>query len=84
MSLHSYSQMWLIPWSYTKSKVKDYEDLMYLAEKAVHALQKVHGTKYEVGSSPVLLYPTSGNTGILNYYLLMKLVDDTNFSLKIL
>lgn len=60
LTLHSYSQMWLIPWGYTKYRVRDYDDLMFMGRKAVDALQKVHGTKYEVGTSPSLLYPTSG------------------------
>ncbi|KAL1117688.1 hypothetical protein AAG570_004003 [Ranatra chinensis] len=62
ITLHSYSQMWLIPWGFTKQKVADYEDLLYLGKKAIESLSKVHGTKYTIGTSPALLYPTSGSS----------------------
>ncbi|KAK9507608.1 hypothetical protein O3M35_007428 [Rhynocoris fuscipes] len=62
ITLHSYSQMLLVPWGYTRQTIKDYDELMYVARKAAEALQKVHGTEYTVGTSPNLLYPTSGSS----------------------
>lgn len=64
LTLHSYSQMWLLPWGYTKQVAKDHDDMMYLGRRAVEALQKVHGTNYKIGSSPQLLYPTSGKPNL--------------------
>ncbi|KAG8250451.1 hypothetical protein J6590_101274 [Homalodisca vitripennis] len=61
ITLHSYSQMWLVPWGYTRSRVKDYDDLVYVGRKAIEALKKVHGTEYDIGTSTSLLYPTSGS-----------------------
>ncbi|RZF49063.1 hypothetical protein LSTR_LSTR008349 [Laodelphax striatellus] len=61
LTLHAYSQMWLIPWSYTKSKAKDYDDLMFLGKRAINALQKIYGTEFHLGSSPSLLYPIAGS-----------------------
>ncbi|XP_076388900.1 carboxypeptidase A2 isoform X2 [Megachile rotundata] len=60
LTLHSYSQMWLVPWGYTHSKPSDYSELMGAARKAVGAISKVHGTNYQLGPSADLLYPTSG------------------------
>uniref|UniRef100_A0A0A9XQJ7 Carboxypeptidase B n=2 Tax=Lygus hesperus TaxID=30085 RepID=A0A0A9XQJ7_LYGHE len=62
LSLHSYSQMLLLPWGYTKQSPKDYDDLMYVGRKAVEALQRLYGTPYKIGTSPSLLYPTSGSS----------------------
>uniref|UniRef100_A0A8D9B7K8 Carboxypeptidase O n=1 Tax=Cacopsylla melanoneura TaxID=428564 RepID=A0A8D9B7K8_9HEMI len=55
--------MWLIPWSYTKTKVEDYEDLMFMGRKAIEALKKVNGIHYDIGSSTSLLYATAGKLG---------------------
>lgn len=60
LTLHSYSQMWLIPWSHTKKLADDYDDMMYLARQATEAIQKVHGSQYQLGTTPSLLYTTSG------------------------
>ncbi|XP_015609902.1 carboxypeptidase B [Cephus cinctus] len=62
LTLHSYSQMWLVPWGYTKSRPSDFSELANVARKAVNAIAKVHGTRYQVGASPDLLYPTSGGS----------------------
>jgi murein tripeptide amidase MpaA len=60
LTMHAYSQMWLIPWGYTNKKTGDYDDLLSMGRKAVDALNRVSGTQYRLGSSPSLLYPTSG------------------------
>ncbi|XP_033334246.2 carboxypeptidase B [Megalopta genalis] len=60
LTLHSYSQMWLVPWGYTYSKPSDYLELANAAKKAINAISKVHGTDYQLGPSSDLLYPTSG------------------------
>ncbi|XP_043283994.1 carboxypeptidase B-like [Venturia canescens] len=60
LTLHSYSQMWLVPWGHTRSRPDDYSELSSVAKKAAKAMGKVHGTSYKVGPSAELLYPTSG------------------------
>ncbi|XP_043514779.1 carboxypeptidase A2-like isoform X2 [Frieseomelitta varia] len=60
LTLHSYSQMWLVPWGYTYTKPLDYSELASVAKKAIGAVTKIHGTNYQVGPSADLLYPTSG------------------------
>ena len=60
LTMHAYSQMWLVPWGYTSKRAGDYEDLMSMGRKAVEALHRVSGTQYKVGPATSLLYPTSG------------------------
>ncbi|XP_034947401.1 carboxypeptidase B-like [Chelonus insularis] len=60
LTLHSYNQMWLVPWGHTYEKPADYADLVSMAKKATKTISKVYGTKYKVGSSADLLYPTTG------------------------
>ncbi|XP_068082032.1 carboxypeptidase B-like [Anabrus simplex] len=62
LTLHSYSQMWLVPWGYKNEKPKDYYDMYVLAEKGVQALQSVRGTDYLLGTSPELIYAASGGS----------------------
>lgn len=62
--------MWLVPWSHTKKRADDYDDMMYMARQATEAIQKVHGSQYELGTSPSLLYATSGiRLIIINVYI---------------
>ncbi|XP_044020849.1 carboxypeptidase B-like isoform X1 [Aphidius gifuensis] len=60
LTLHSYNQMWLVPWGHTHTKPSDYSDLIRAAKKAAKSIHKVYGTSYKVGSSADLLYPTTG------------------------
>jgi len=52
--------MWLVPWGHTKKRADDYDDMMYLARQATEAILKQHGSQYALGTSPSLLYATSG------------------------
>jgi murein tripeptide amidase MpaA len=60
LTMHSYSQMWLVPWGYKGEKPKDYYDMYILAEKGVEALEAVRGTDYLLGTAADLLYTSSG------------------------
>jgi murein tripeptide amidase MpaA len=60
LTLHSYSQMWLVPWGYKNEKPKDYYDMYILAEKGVEALEAVRGIDYLLGTAAELLYTASG------------------------
>ncbi|XKL66650.1 hypothetical protein PGB90_010070 [Kerria lacca] len=62
LTLHSYSQMWLMPSNPTKSKSNDYDDLLYMGRKAVESLKKLHGTNYKLVAKHNIFYPTSGNS----------------------
>ena len=35
LDVHSYSQMWFIPWAYTKEKAKDYDELVSMDTETV-------------------------------------------------
>lgn len=63
LTLHSYSQMWLMPWSSTKERHNDYDDLLYMGRKAIESLRKTHGTNYNLVSKQTNSYPISGKIG---------------------
>ncbi|KAE9555329.1 hypothetical protein FO519_001488 [Halicephalobus sp. NKZ332] len=62
ITLHSYSQLWLIPYGHRKrSYPQDYSTaLRPLALRATKALNKLYGTKYAVGTGADLMYEASG------------------------
>uniref|UniRef100_A0A914RIQ9 Peptidase M14 carboxypeptidase A domain-containing protein n=1 Tax=Parascaris equorum TaxID=6256 RepID=A0A914RIQ9_PAREQ len=64
ITLHSYSQMWLIPYGHRrKSYPNDYSSaLKPLANRAMRALRTVHGTKYSIGTGADLMYEASGSS----------------------
>ncbi|XP_059822126.1 carboxypeptidase B2-like [Hypanus sabinus] len=72
ISIHSYSQMILFPYSYKRSRSKDHTELYYLTGKAASALMKLHGTRYTHGQSAELIYLTSGSSDDWAYDLGIK------------
>jgi len=63
LTFHSYSQMIFTPWGYDEeAEIDDKEDLMLVANNAKEALKSVHGTEYQAGSSPELLYAAAGGS----------------------
>jgi len=61
-SIHSYSQLILLPWGYTSSPPDDYDQMYELSMKGSDALTAVHGMYYEVGCIPCILYVASGSS----------------------
>jgi len=61
-SIHSYSQLVLLPWGFTNDLPDDYQELKTLADKGADALKAVHGKTYEVGCIPCMLYIASGSS----------------------
>lgn len=47
-SLHSYSQLWLLPWGWTNELPENYEQLEKVGKVGVEALAAVHGTQYVI------------------------------------
>ena len=47
-SIHSYSQLVLLPWGYTHTLPDDYQTMFELAQRGADALHNVHGKTYEV------------------------------------
>ncbi|XP_072519429.1 carboxypeptidase A1-like [Salminus brasiliensis] len=62
VSIHSYSQMLLYPYGYTRTPCKDQAELHRVAGKAINALQRPYGTSYRYGSVIEVIYQASGGT----------------------
>ncbi|XP_077014380.1 carboxypeptidase B2 [Tamandua tetradactyla] len=63
ISMHSYSQQILFPYSYNRSRSKDHEELSRVASEAVHAIEKTHRhIKYTHGSGSESLYLAPGGS----------------------
>ncbi|CEF64918.1 Peptidase M14, carboxypeptidase A domain and Proteinase inhibitor, carboxypeptidase propeptide domain and Proteinase inhibitor, propeptide domain-containing protein [Strongyloides ratti] len=64
ISLHSYSQLWLIPYAHRRrSYPQDYAtNLRPLALRATKAINNLHGTKYAVGTGADLMYEAAGGS----------------------
>ena len=61
-SIHSYSQLVLLPWGYTNTLPDDYNEMLEIALRGEAALEAVHGKTYDVGCIPCLLYIASGSS----------------------
>ncbi|MFH4973408.1 hypothetical protein AB6A40_000117 [Gnathostoma spinigerum] len=63
ITLHTYSQMWIHPYSHLKKTVpNDIRDLESVGKNAVNALEDVYGTRYRFGTGADILYPSSGGS----------------------
>lgn len=60
LSVHSYGQYIIYPWSYTTVLPDDAEELDSVARAAASAIYDVQGTNYTVGNSVELLYYAAG------------------------
>jgi len=61
-TLHSYSQLVLIPWGYTSDLAPGYDAMYDLAVKGNDALYETHRKYYEVGCIPCVLYTATGTS----------------------
>ncbi|XP_013407418.1 carboxypeptidase B-like [Lingula anatina] len=55
ISLHSYGNLWLTPWGYTRNLPGDYDELLRIANIAAAAILAVRGEEYLTGSAAGLL-----------------------------
>ncbi|KAM8973237.1 carboxypeptidase A1-like [Pelodytes ibericus] len=62
LTIHSYSQMLLFPYGYTKELAPDHDELNELAKEAVETLSSMHGTKYTYGTTIATIYQADGTT----------------------
>ncbi|CAL8263716.1 unnamed protein product [Merluccius merluccius] len=62
VSIHSYSQMLLYPYGYTRTPIRDEQELHNLAKKAITDLASLYGTRYRYGSIINTIYQASGGT----------------------
>ncbi|XP_041031842.1 carboxypeptidase B-like isoform X4 [Carcharodon carcharias] len=72
LTIHSYSQMCLFPYSYTYSLTPNYKELNTMASDAVKALSSLHGTQYEYGPAAIIIYPSAGGSDDWAYDLGIK------------
>jgi len=61
-TIHSYSQLVLLPWGNSYDDAPGIDKMTSLANKANEALFAVHGTVFDVGCIPCLLYIASGGS----------------------
>merc|ERR1712241_26802 len=61
-TLHSYSQLVLMPWGYTYDPAPGYDAMLDLGNRGNDALYAVHGKTYEVGCIPCVLYVATGTS----------------------
>jgi hypothetical protein len=62
ISIHSYSQLWLVPWGGYSYKPADYDELMRVGNLAAEAIQATNNLIFQVGTPPDLLYVASGGS----------------------
>ncbi|CAL1598209.1 unnamed protein product [Knipowitschia caucasica] len=62
LTIHSYGQLLLIPYGHPEVIAPNHDQLMEVGLAAAEAIEKVHGMKYKVGTSPTILYPNSGSS----------------------
>ncbi|XP_031556610.1 carboxypeptidase B-like [Actinia tenebrosa] len=68
LDIHSYSQLWMLPWGYKKQVTQDHVELAQVAKVAVQAIKTAgFNTEYQTGLSSNLLYRTSGSTKDFTY-----------------
>ncbi|XP_054575737.1 carboxypeptidase B2 [Eptesicus fuscus] len=61
ITMHSYSQMIVFPYSYNRSRSKDHEELSLLASEAAQAIENISkDTRYTYGSGSESLYLAPG------------------------
>merc|ERR1712080_37575 len=61
-TLHSYSQLVLMPWGYTEDHAPGYAAMLDLGYRGNEAIYAQHHKTYEVGCIPCVLYTASGTS----------------------
>ncbi|EDO46863.1 predicted protein [Nematostella vectensis] len=61
VDFHSYGQLWMSPWGFTKKFPPNYRRHARAMNAVVKAIKRVHGTEFTYGPSSIMIYPTSGD-----------------------
>ncbi|KAL1022065.1 hypothetical protein UPYG_G00021760 [Umbra pygmaea] len=61
-TIHSYSQMILVPYGHPNISAPNYNELMKVGLGAAKAIKDVHGIDYTVGTPSEILYPFTGSS----------------------
>ncbi|NXK61671.1 CBPB2 Carboxypeptidase, partial [Sylvietta virens] len=72
ITMHSYSQLVLFPYSYTMNKSKDHEELESLAQKAAKAIKRTTWKTYTPGAGAQTIYLAPGGSDDWAYDLGIK------------
>ncbi|XP_074421453.1 carboxypeptidase B2 [Larus michahellis] len=72
ITMHSYSQMVLFPYSYTRDKSKDHDELESLAQKAARAIKRTTKKIYRPGPGAKTIYLAPGGSDDWAYDLGIK------------
>ncbi|KAI1241860.1 Carboxypeptidase B2, partial [Lamprotornis superbus] len=72
ITMHSYSQLVLFPYSYTMNKSKDHEELESLAQKAAKAIKRTTWKTYIPGAGASTIYLAPGGSDDWAYDLGIK------------
>uniref|UniRef100_A0A1A8HZ37 Carboxypeptidase B n=2 Tax=Nothobranchius kuhntae TaxID=321403 RepID=A0A1A8HZ37_NOTKU len=72
LTIHSYSQLLLFPYSYKYGLAADHTELMTVAQGAASALQSLYGTRYTSGPGATTIYPAAGGSDDWAYDLGVK------------
>ncbi|KAI7792380.1 carboxypeptidase B isoform X1 [Triplophysa rosa] len=72
LTVHSYSQLLLFPYSYKYGLAADHSELLSVAQGATSALRSLYGTKYQYGPGAVTIYPAAGGSDDWAYDLGIK------------
>ncbi|XP_064008954.1 carboxypeptidase B [Pogoniulus pusillus] len=62
LTIHSYSQLLLFPYSYTYKLPSDYQELNTIARAASEQLRSLHNTKYTYGPGAETIYAAAGGS----------------------
>ncbi|XP_057230706.1 carboxypeptidase B2 isoform X1 [Malurus melanocephalus] len=72
ITIHSYSQLVLFPYSYTMNKSKDHDELESLAQKAAKAIKRTTRKTYRPGAGAQTIYLAPGGSDDWAYDLGIK------------
>ncbi|XP_029005237.1 carboxypeptidase B [Betta splendens] len=72
LTVHSYSQLLLFPYSYTYQLAADHAELLKVAKGASAALSSLYGTQYTSGPGAATIYPAAGGSDDWAYDLGVK------------
>jgi hypothetical protein len=62
ITIHCYSNYWLVPWGGYSYKPSDYNELMRVGNLAAAAIRGVNGLSFTVGTPPDILYVAAGGS----------------------
>ncbi|CAL8312874.1 unnamed protein product [Merluccius merluccius] len=72
LTIHSYSQLVLFPYSYTYQLAAHHSELLKVAQGAASALRSLYGTRYTSGPGAATIYPAAGGSDDWAYDLGVK------------